>query len=119
MLVQAAQISVKCYLKLISYSDFILVLNSFKVYGNEKTLSEATDLRMFTKFLDELTMKDTNISFCGRKTILKSTKRMKMVTEQESVYGCRTDLIVKAKKPKSNTIFVQTSLKSRVYRMIH
>ena len=54
------------------------------------------DVRMFTQLLDDLLINNTSIS--DGETVSKFTKRMKIVTEDESDYGRRIDLIVKSKK---------------------
>ncbi|CAO3680292.1 unnamed protein product [Rhizopus stolonifer] len=74
------------------------MVKSFKVYNNEKTLSKVTHLRMFEQLLDDLLMDTTSINFYDGEVMSRSTKRMKIVTENESEYGCRIDLIVKSKE---------------------
>jgi hypothetical protein len=67
----------------------------------EHNLSEATHLRMFCQLLDDLLMTETSITFYDGETASKSTKRMKILTEDESDYGRRIDLIVKSKEAEN------------------
>ena len=53
---------------------------------------------MFSQLLDDLLMNDTSITFYDGETVSRSTKRMKLLTEDESEYGRRIDLIVKSKE---------------------
>lgn len=53
---------------------------------------------MFSQLLDDLLMNDTSITFYDGETVSRSTKRMKILTEDESEYGRRIDLIVKSKE---------------------
>ncbi|KAI9333633.1 hypothetical protein BD770DRAFT_26945 [Pilaira anomala] len=53
---------------------------------------------MFSQLLDDLLMNDASITFYDGETVSQSTKRMKILTEDESEYGRRIDLIVKSKE---------------------
>lgn len=53
---------------------------------------------MFEQLLDDLLMDTTSISFYDGEVMSQSTKRMKIITENESEYDRRIDLIVKSKE---------------------
>ncbi|CAO3625364.1 unnamed protein product [Mucor hiemalis] len=74
------------------------VVKSFKVYSNESKLSEATHVRMFTQILDELLMDETSLAFYDGETVSQSTKRMKLMNEDQCEYGRRIDLIDKSRE---------------------
>lgn len=68
------------------------------MYKNENNLSESTHVRMFCQLLDDLLMNDTTIAFYDGETVSQATKRMKILTEDETEYGRRIDLIVKSQE---------------------
>ncbi|KAI8884032.1 hypothetical protein K501DRAFT_272101 [Backusella circina FSU 941] len=74
------------------------LMKNFRVYSNEKILPEATRLRLFEQPLDDLLINTTNINFYDGESVSRSTKRMKIIMEDESEYDRRIDLVVKSKE---------------------
>lgn len=70
----------------------------FKVYSNERKLSDATHVRMFTQTLDDTLMDETSLAFYDGETVSRSTKRMKLMNEDQCEYDWRFDLIVKSRE---------------------
>ncbi|KAG2207220.1 hypothetical protein INT47_012273, partial [Mucor saturninus] len=71
-------------------------VESFKIYNNEKNLLEATYLRKFEEKLDKLLLSCTILTYTDGEGVCQSTRRMQTMTESNSEYGRRTDLLIKS-----------------------
>lgn len=72
------------------------IVQSFKIYNNENMFLEATYLRKFEEILDKLLFSCSSLTYVEGEGVCQSTRRMEILTESESEYGRRIDLLIKS-----------------------